>query len=290
MIAIQALGALEGAEARELDAHLATCDECLEESKSWQDTASSLAYAATSVEPSMELRSRILQSVRAEAGIKSSSSVAAKGDPQLERNTVKSSPSASNVVPFEKPVAARRTWSTAARMVALAASLAFVALALSLIMLWNRYNAVQQELAQLTNRLGQAQEELARNNETIAREREARELISAPESRIMTLAGTEMATRARAKFVYDRKTGKAMLMADDLPPAPAGKAYQLWFIADGKPPMPGHVFNTNAAGHAEMRDQLPEEALGATVFAVTLEPSNGVPAPTGPKYLLGAAS
>jgi anti-sigma-K factor RskA len=106
----------------------------------------------------------------------------------------------------------------------------------------------------------------------------------------MTLAGTEMATRARAKFVYDRKTGKAMLMADDLPPAPAGKAYQLWFIADGKPPMPGHVFNTNAAGHAEMRDQMPEEAMGATVFAVTLEPSNGVNAPTGPKYLLGAAS
>ncbi|HUQ32851.1 MAG TPA: zf-HC2 domain-containing protein, partial [Pyrinomonadaceae bacterium] len=52
MIVVQALGALEGAEARELDVHLATCDECLEESKSWQDTASSLAYAAPSAEPS----------------------------------------------------------------------------------------------------------------------------------------------------------------------------------------------------------------------------------------------
>jgi anti-sigma-K factor RskA len=290
MIAVQAFGALEGAEARELEAHLATCAECLEESKGWQDTASSLAYAAPSAEPSTELRSRILTSIRNEERAASSSRVTAKDDTQLERNAVKSSRSESNVVPFEKPAARRASWSTAAKVGALAASLALVALALSLILLWNRYNTAQQELAQLSNQLEQAQAEQARNNEIIAREREARELISAPEARIMTLAGTEMATRARARFVYDRKTGKAMLMADDLPPAPAGKAYQLWFIADGKPPMPGHVFNTNAEGHAEMRDQLPEEARGATVFAVTLEPSNGVNAPTGPKYLLGAAS
>jgi anti-sigma-K factor RskA len=290
MIAVQALGALERAEAREVDAHLATCAECLEESKSWQETASSLAYAAPSAEPSTELRSRILASIRNEERAASSSGVTAKDDAQLERSAAKSSRSESNVIPFEKLTTRRARWSTAARIGALAASLAFIALALSLILLWNRYNTTQQELAQLSNQLGQAQAELARNNETIAREREARELISAPEARIMTLAGTEMATRARAKFVYDRKTGKAMLMADDLPPAPAGKAYQLWFIADGKPPMPGHVFNTNAEGHAEMRDQLPDEALGATIFAVTLEPSNGVNAPTGPKYLLGGAA
>jgi anti-sigma-K factor RskA len=290
MIAVQAFGSLEGAEARELDAHLATCAECLEEQKSWQETASSLAYAAPFAEPSTELRSRILTSIRNEERAASSSRVTAKDDTQLKRDSVKSSRPESNVVPFEKPAARRARWSTAAGIGALAASLAFVALALSLILLWNRYNATQQQLAQLSNQLGQAQEELTRNNETLAREREARELISAPEARIMTLAGTEMATRARARFVYDRKTGKAMLMADDLPPAPAGKAYQLWFIADGKPPMPGHVFNTNAEGHGELRDQLPEEALGATLFVVTLEPSNGVNAPTGPKYLLGAVS
>jgi anti-sigma-K factor RskA len=138
--------------------------------------------------------------------------------------------------------------------------------------------------------LEEAQSELRTQREIIAREREARDLIAAPEARIMTLSGTEMATRARAKFVYDRTTGRAMLMADDLPPAPAGKAYQLWFIAEGKPPMPGHVFNTDNTGHGELRDQMPEEARGATTFAVTLEPSNGVPAPTGAIYLKGAAS
>lgn len=287
MIAAHALHSLDAAEARELESHLATCAECRAELDAWQDVSASLVYAAPLAEPSAELRSRILESVRAE-GAKSSSRAAVKDNGKVKGDVVKSSPAESNVVPFERP--ARRTWSAASMVGRIAASLAFIALVASLVLLWNRNNAMQQEMARVTNQLEQAQGELRRERETLAREREARELISSPESRIMTLAGTEMATRARAKFVYDRKTGRAMLMADDLPPAPAGKAYQLWFIAEGKPPMPGQVFNTNAAGHAEMRDLLPEEARGATTFAVTLEPSNGVPTPTGPMYLKGATS
>jgi anti-sigma-K factor RskA len=288
MIAVQALGALDEAEARELDAHLASCAECLEESQSWQDTAAALAYSAPQFEPPAELRSRILSSIRSEEGAKSSSRSAAKDGNKFADGAAESDRTASKVLPFERP--ARRTWSTLAKMGAVAASVAFIALALSLFMLWNRYNATRQEVAQLTSQLELAREELARGRDALAHEREVREIIYAPEARIMTLAGTEMATRARARFVYDRNTGRAMLMANDLPPAPAGKAYQLWFIAEGKPPMPGHVFNTDAEGHAEMRDQLPAEARGATIFAVTLEPSTGVPAPTGPMYLKGAAS
>lgn len=287
MIAAHALDALDAAEARELEAHLAECAECRAESDEWQETAGALAYAAPSAKPSNELRSRILESVRAE-GVRPSTRVAIKDDEKVKDSAAQSSRTKSNVVPFEKP--ARRPWSAASKIGALAASVAFIALAISLILLWNRNNEMRQELAQLTERLSQSQEELARDRATLAREREAKEIISSPESRILTLAGTEMATRARAKFVYDRNTGRAMLMADDLPPAPAGKAYQLWFIAEGKPPMPGQVFNTNASGHAEMSDQLPAEARGATTFAVTLEPSNGVPAPTGPMYLKSAAS
>ena len=289
MIAAHALNSLDEAEARELEAHLATCAECRRESDAWQETASALVYAAPLAEPSPALRSRILSSIRAEAGTKQSARAATIEDGKVKGREVDAPRKESNVIPFEKPQG-RRPLSTAFKIGALAASLAFIALAVSLVLLWNRYNAMQQEMARMTDQLGQAEGELSRERERLALERQAKELITAPETRITTLSGTEMATRARAKFVYDRSSGRAMLMADDLPPAPAGKAYQLWFIAEGKPPMPGHVFNTDSAGHAEMVEQLPEEARGATIFAVTLEPSNGVPAPTGAKYLLGAAS
>jgi anti-sigma-K factor RskA len=99
-----------------------------------------------------------------------------------------------------------------------------------------------------------------------------------------------MAERARARLTFDAQTGRAMLTAADLPPAPPGKAYQLWFIAAGKPPMPGSVFRPDAHGHAEMHENIPPEGRTAAVFAVTLEPAGGTSAPTGEIYLKSSAS
>jgi hypothetical protein len=283
MLAAQALDALEPAEARELALHLAACDECGAELAVWQDTASSLAYAAPLAEPPADLRSRILDGVRAD-GAKRPAAEEGVGVGGA-RKTSRAEP---KVVPFARPE--RNRWTTAMKVGALAASVALIALAAALVVLWNRYNAARQEVLQLTDRWELAQGELQREREQSARQQEAIALITSPNANVTALAGTDVATRAHGKFVYDRNTGRAMLMAYDLPPAPAGKAYQLWFIAEGKPPMPGRVFNTDSAGHAEMSEQLPEEARAATVFAVTLEPSGGVQAPTGAKYLLGSAS
>jgi anti-sigma-K factor RskA len=125
----------------------------------------------------------------------------------------------------------------------------------------------------------------------LARQLEKQAPFASPESQAAVLAGTNVAPRARAMLAFDRKTGRAMLIANDLPPAPAGKAYQLWFIADGHV-MPGGVFTPDARGHAEVRDQMPAEGLKApsAIFAVTLEPAGGVTAPTGEKYLLSQTS
>ena len=288
MLAAHALGALDEAEARELAAHLEGCAECRAEASAWLETAAALAYATPPVEPPAELRSRILESIHAE-GAQQIPRFALKRDNGKAANiAVESSQAESNVVPFVKP--ARRRSIIVSQSLALAASLALVALAISLLMLWNRYNTTQQEVARLSARLSQAQGELAREREQLTHEREAIALITQPDTRMATLAGTEMALSAHAKFVFDRNTGRAMLMADNLPAAPAGKAYQLWFIAEGKSPMPGQVFTPDASGHAETRDEVPAEARNATIFAITLEPSEGVPAPTGPKYLLSATS
>jgi anti-sigma-K factor RskA len=288
MLAAHALGALDVAEARELAAHLEGCAECRAELESWNETAAALVYTAPLVEPPAELRSRILESIHVESARQIPRPALKRDNGKAANIAVESSKVESNVVPFVKP--ARRAWSTASRVGAIAASLAFVALVVSLLVLWNRYSTMQQEMARLSARLNQAQGELAREREQLAHERESIALITQPDTRMATLAGTEIASSARAKFVFDRDTGRAMLMADNLPPAPAGKAYQLWFIAEGKSPMPGQVFTPDASGHAEMRDEVPVEARNATIFAITLEPSEGVAAPTGPKYLLSATS
>jgi anti-sigma-K factor RskA len=287
MAAVHALGALDSAEAREFEAHLAKCEECRAELESWQDVAAGFAYAAPAVEPSADLRSRILDSVRAEGERQSPGLAAQDSDGKVAKERVVALREESNVIPLRKP--ARRATGAAAKIFAIAASVAFVALIISLILLWNRYNAMRHEMARLADRFDQTQGELARERETLADERAAKDLFSAPDALITSLAGTEMAENARAKFIFDRKTGRAMLMADGLPPAPEGKAYQLWFIADGKSPMPGRVFTPDAKGHAEMRAEVPAEARNANTFAVTLEPQGGTTTPTGPKYLLSAS-
>jgi anti-sigma factor RsiW len=59
-----ALDALDDAERREYETHLAHCEQCRRELASLSDTASSLAYAADAPPPPSHLRSRILAAAR----------------------------------------------------------------------------------------------------------------------------------------------------------------------------------------------------------------------------------
>ncbi|MEA2205454.1 MAG: hypothetical protein QOE77_2230 [Blastocatellia bacterium] len=263
MLALQALDALEGDDVRVLDAHLASCSECQEELRELRDASSLMAYAANQLEPSAELRSRILQSVTAQD--------APAASQQTARTTV---------VPLARPQRRERTF--APNSGAIAAGLVLVGLLASLFVLWNRTKALQQEVAQLSQRTAEQEQALSQGRELIA-------LLMAKDAAKFELAGTPMAQQAHAMLAYDRKTGHAMLMVDGLPAAPADQAYQLWFIAGGKP-MPGKVFHIGASGTAMMVDDIPAEAREHAVFAVTLEPKNGVSVPTGQMYLTSAAS
>jgi anti-sigma-K factor RskA len=275
MLAAYALGALEGAQARALAEHLETCSECSAEVARWSETASALALSTSAVEPSPQLRARILKSVR---------SIAQHADESPKTNDAatgeKPNP-ASNVIRMPQP--RRATWSAGQKFAAIAAALIITALSASLFVLWSRFNELQRQY----EREHTAVEVLAKQ---AAEERQARELLTAPGARTAQLAGTNVAVGANAKLAFDPQTGRAMLFAYNLPPAPPGKAYQLWYIADLAHPVPGGVFNTDARGVAVLHDEVPAAGRNASVFAVTLEPQGGVSAPTGDKYLLSPIS
>ena len=148
-----------------------------------------------------------------------------------------------------------------------------VGLVAGLFVLWKQNREAKEEIRLLTEQRREAQEKLA--------------VLLDPGSRMTELAGTKVMPGAHAMLVHD-KNGRVILMAKGLPPAPAGKAYQLWFIAGGKP-MPGKVFTTDASGVATLEDQIPSEARNAAVFAITLEPERGVQSPTGEMYLISSS-
>lgn len=267
LLALQALDALEETDEPELTGHLSTCAECRAELDELRDLSGFLAYAATEVAPPVELRLRILASVRRQEP----STRAIEADSSFERQPK------SNVVPLASP---RRSFVQS--FGAIAAALAFIALLGSLYVLWNRNQALQGQVANLSQQAVAQQQALEEQQQVLA-------FLTRPDAARLELAGTPMAQTAHGMLAYDRNTGHAMLMVDGLPAPPADKAYQLWFIAGGRP-MPGKVFTIDASGKAMMSDEVPAEARQHAVFAVTLEPREGVNAPTGEIYLRSAAS
>jgi anti-sigma-K factor RskA len=265
MLAVRGLGALDPAEARSLDQHLIDCDDCRRELAEWETTAAALALDAAPMAPPPGVRDRILEAVRADT-VKPGTAARVSSARTSPRET-------SRVVslPTQRKISAGvPAWF------AIAAGLVFVVLLGSLFVLWRQNKAARQELAQLTEQVNQAKQ-------MRAQQREAMEIVTAPGARMAELAGTKEMPGAHGMVAFD-KNGRAILMAKGLPRPPAGKAYQLWFIAGGKP-MPGKVFMTDESGMGSLTDHMPKEAMDSAVFAITLEPSGGVPAPTGAIYL-----
>jgi hypothetical protein len=155
--------------------------------------------------------------------------------------------------------------------------------------LWRREVKLHQEIAQLSRQVNTQQHELVRDRDSLGRQREALALLNSPTSKKMELAGT-LTQSTRGTFVYDQKTGNAVLMAEGLPATPADKAYEVWFIPKGHSPMPGKIFTVDASGHAMLPTQMPAEAMAGATVAITLEPKKGSAVPTGTIYLSSPSS
>lgn len=264
LLTLHALDALDGPDRRKLEEHLEGCSACGAELAEMRDAAGLMAHASTAAEPRAEVRERILNQVRSEP-----------------RNPQSSPAPATSVVEFRPRVVAS-PWPNLLR---LAAAIAFVAVLVGIGVLWRRDISSRQEIARLQQQLNEQNRELSREREAVARQREALEFLRSPGMKTMELAGTVTAKAARATFVYDQRTGRSMLMTEGLPMAPAGMAYEVWFIPKGKSPMPGKTFTVDTAGKAMMMDDMPAEAMENAVIAITLEPERGSASPTGPIYL-----
>jgi len=263
LLELHALDALEPSEARVLEEHLSTCAECGAELIRLRNAAGLLAHAATPAEPRPELRARIMSSIAA-----------------TKQRDQPVAPSPARVVPLKSRVE-RNIWTIGLR---LAAGVAFVALLIGILVLWRRDVKMRQEIAQLSREVNTQQHELVRDRDVLGRQREALALLNSPTAKKMELAGTQT-QGTRGTFVFDQKTGRAILMAEGLPATPADKAYEVWFIPKGHSPMPGKIFTVDASGHAMLPTQMPAEAMDGATVAITLEPKKGSAVPTGAIYL-----
>src|SRR5262245_19889701 len=246
---VYALGALDGAELAEFEAHLASgCATCAERLRETREGLTLLPRTLPPVAPPPALRARVLERI---AGERRAAVTPIAPRPDRRRGRV--------------------LWWTGWAGLAAAAGLLIVVNA--------QLRTTRQQLRALEGRLSALQTELADREETLR-------FLSDPSVRYVSLGGLKPTPEASAWLLWNPATRKGLLLARGLPPAPAGRAYELWASA-GSEPVPAGVFTVDAAGRALLR--LPPLPAGPTfdTFAVTLEPAGGVPKPTGPMHLAG---
>lgn len=259
MLSTHALNALDAEEARELEAYLETHEDLREELKEWREILSALAYAAPVLKPSDSVRERLFANIHS----------------QKENDSAKDNPlqTTNNVVQFT-PSQAERRRNIFQLITAIAACIAIIILSF---LLWS---SLQK------NKANQA--EIAKLKEQVDRERTEKSIIISPSASVKDLNGTEKAPNAKARFIFQDKTGEGVFYAENLPALPTGKAYQLWYITDPKKPVPGKTFKPEADGRVILNEHIPINGSTPLIFAVTIEDEKGATSPTGAIYLKGS--
>jgi hypothetical protein len=99
-------------------------------------------------------------------------------------------------------------------------------------------------------------------------------VVTEPDGRLVALAGEGPGS---VRVAWSDTSGRAFLVADGLPTAPAGSAYELWLI-DAAGPVPMRVLDPATDGTLRVEVDLTGTPVA---WGVTLEPVAGSEAPTG---------
>lgn len=256
LIPAYALGALDGEELRELEAHLAGgCPECDRQIALWQGDLEELAASVPPVEPSPVTRERLLR-------------LAGAGKPAARRAPLLRW----LALPAAALLALLMGWTvwSGIRQARLGGEVES---------LRAERDRLERQVAALDRELRLARNEAQRMAATLA-------ILSTPGARSVRLAGLGPTPGAVGETFVDPRQGRAVFWAFHLPPPEPGKTYQLWWIGNEGPVSAG-TFDIDARGQGRVEIDRVERPDEIQAWAVTIEPEGGVPQPTGAMVLKG---
>ena len=248
--AVYALGALDGEERSQFEAHLAGgCAECAQVVREHAELLAEVARDTPPMIPPAHVKTELMRRV------------AGSGSVRASQRT--------------------RLWRWAA--VSAAAVIGVAAFTAGFVA--SRYEARIGAMARETTRIrAELQRQEAELRDRLAASQGVIDLLRDPATQVVTLRGSGSTAETSARLVWNEAKGGYLLVAN-APATPADKVYELWTITAGKP-TPAGVFTVDASGRAI--HPVPPTRAPVDVFAVTVEPGGGVPAPTGPIVLASA--
>jgi anti-sigma-K factor RskA len=149
-----------------------------------------------------------------------------------------------------------------------------------------RAQRASAELTQAGAELQRVQSESAAQSRELARLNEAFAILNQPDAKQVVFGGgAPQPPRGR---VFLDPTRGVLLLASNLPPAPAGKIYEMWVIPKGGKPVPAGLFQSAADGTALHVLAGPVDVAGTAAVAVTVELAAGAQVPNLPPVFAAA--
>jgi hypothetical protein len=111
-------------------------------------------------------------------------------------------------------------------------------------------------------------------------------IMNDPNVQRVALEGTPDAPNARGEMYMVPGHSQAVLRVTGLSQLPADQGYEFWFFRDGVP-QPSNVFTVNPDGANTVIVQANDTVENFRGWGVTIEPIQGVAAPTGPIVIVG---
>lgn len=246
---LYALGALDPEERAAFESHVESCMSCRRKLAAAQQRVGLLGLAAPALQPPTNAKQVLLERIRQES--------------HAPARTPSSTPSWFAALWHQPTVA----WACAVVIAVIALTLAN-----SNYRLHHKFDTLQSDM--------RAQQNADAHDRIVA------DLLTSSDTQRVELKQAAETAHPEGRVYYHPNRG-LLFYASNLPAPPSDHVYQLWLVPTEGRPISAGIFQPNPKGDASV--VLPELPLGITAkaFAVTLEPSGGVPQPTGPKVLIG---
>lgn len=254
-LALYALDALEGDDRATLEKHLATCVDCRRDLEQLRGDGALLALTTLGPKPPARARVRLLETIAKEGAPSKIRSSLAEGTRETRR-----------------PI---RSWWGSLGWAATAAMVVLAAL------LWSENSALRQSLAAMSDQSAQTTRELEDVRKIAAP-------ILSPQAQRITIVSVKAPAQPQGKAFYLRNRASLVFVANNMPPLPPQKAYELWLIPVQGAPIPAGVFKPDARGSATVINPPLPSNTEAKAFAITIENEGGSTTPTMPIVMMGA--
>jgi anti-sigma-K factor RskA len=263
-----AIGTLDADEARALEAHLATCDDCAALLEEAREGATAMALSVPLATPNSVLKARVMASAGILAGAPA------------------------------RPQPTSHWWQAAAAVLALASA----GILTWGILMQRRVNDLESQNAIVSDNataqaadLANVRADLARMTDfntrlasTVSMQDAMVDVIAQPDVQRTVLLGTDAAPQATARYLWSPSEDLGALVTSALPALPEGKVYRMWIVYPATW-VAGGDFTVDASGRGRLvvRPDEADDPAGASPlwFCVTLETPGSDPATRGEMVL-----